>query len=186
MGSNPLQAWIFFRPYFDYCSLSVHYCEDGFLIQMFRLFGVCLSCNWVDLLDLFQSQSSLSLVTLRFALYRYGLLRKDWKIWYVKDVSDYMYCDLCCHVLFTASLHTIIYSAFYDASANYMIASGLERAGFQWTSARFIETLTVAFKNLTEDLFYWEKVSLVSQPSLLPRLSKIEKGKFNHAHMHLK
>ena len=29
-GSNPVQAWIFFRPYFHYCSSSVHYCEDHF------------------------------------------------------------------------------------------------------------------------------------------------------------
>ena len=31
MGSNPVQAWIFFfRPYFHYCSSSAHYCEDHF------------------------------------------------------------------------------------------------------------------------------------------------------------
>ena len=30
MGSNPIQAWIFFRPYFHYCWSSVHYCEDCF------------------------------------------------------------------------------------------------------------------------------------------------------------
>ena len=30
MGSNPVQAWIFFRPYFHYCSSSAHYCEDQF------------------------------------------------------------------------------------------------------------------------------------------------------------
>ena len=35
MGSNPLQAWIFFRPYFHYCSSSVRYCEDRFLIRVF-------------------------------------------------------------------------------------------------------------------------------------------------------
>ena len=33
MGSNPVQAWIFFRPYFHYCSSSVHCCEDCFHIQ---------------------------------------------------------------------------------------------------------------------------------------------------------
>ena len=32
---NPLQAWIFFRPYFHYCSSSVHYCEDRFNIHVF-------------------------------------------------------------------------------------------------------------------------------------------------------
>ena len=31
MDSNPVQAWIFFRPYFHYCSSSVHYCEDRFI-----------------------------------------------------------------------------------------------------------------------------------------------------------
>ena len=30
MGSNPVQAWIFFRPYFHYCLSSAHYCEDHF------------------------------------------------------------------------------------------------------------------------------------------------------------
>ena len=34
MGSNPVQAWIFFfRSYFHYCSSSVHFCEDRFHIQ---------------------------------------------------------------------------------------------------------------------------------------------------------
>ena len=35
MGSNPVQAWISFRPYFHYCSSSVHYCEDLFDIHAF-------------------------------------------------------------------------------------------------------------------------------------------------------
>ena len=33
MGSNPVQAWIFFRPYFHYCLRSVHYYEDRFHIH---------------------------------------------------------------------------------------------------------------------------------------------------------
>ena len=33
MGSNPVQAWIFFRPYFRYCLRSVHYYEDRFHIH---------------------------------------------------------------------------------------------------------------------------------------------------------
>ena len=33
--SDPVQAWIFFRPYFHYCSSSVHYCEDRFHIHVF-------------------------------------------------------------------------------------------------------------------------------------------------------
>ena len=33
MGSNPVQAWIFFRPYFHYCPSSAHYCEDHFHSQ---------------------------------------------------------------------------------------------------------------------------------------------------------
>ena len=35
MGSNPVQAWIFFRPSFHYCLSSVHYCEDRFHIHVF-------------------------------------------------------------------------------------------------------------------------------------------------------
>ena len=34
MGSNPVQAWIFFRPYFHYYSSSVHNCEDRFHIHV--------------------------------------------------------------------------------------------------------------------------------------------------------
>ena len=40
MGSNPVQAWIFFRPYFHYCSSSVHYCKDCFHIQ--KILTLCL------------------------------------------------------------------------------------------------------------------------------------------------
>ena len=32
-GSHLVQPWIFFRPYFHYCSSSAHYCEDRFHIQ---------------------------------------------------------------------------------------------------------------------------------------------------------
>ena len=40
MGSNPIQAWIFFRPYFHYCSSSVHYRKDCFHIQ--KILTLCL------------------------------------------------------------------------------------------------------------------------------------------------
>ena len=33
MGSNPVQAWIFFRPYFYYCSSNVHNSEDRLQIH---------------------------------------------------------------------------------------------------------------------------------------------------------
>ena len=32
---NPAQAWIFFRPSFDYWLSSVHYCEDRFHVHVF-------------------------------------------------------------------------------------------------------------------------------------------------------
>ena len=35
IGSNPIQAWVAFRPYFHYCSSSVHYCKDCFHIHVF-------------------------------------------------------------------------------------------------------------------------------------------------------
>ena len=35
MGSNPVQAWIFFRPSIHYCLSSVHNCEDRFHIHVF-------------------------------------------------------------------------------------------------------------------------------------------------------
>ena len=33
MGSNPVQAWTFFRPSFHYYLSSIHYCEDRFRIH---------------------------------------------------------------------------------------------------------------------------------------------------------
>ena len=44
MGLNLVQAWIFFRPYFHYCSSSVHYCEDHFHIHFFSL--IVVTC-WI-------------------------------------------------------------------------------------------------------------------------------------------
>ena len=35
MGSNPVHVWIFFKPYFHYCSSIVHYCKDRFHIHFF-------------------------------------------------------------------------------------------------------------------------------------------------------
>ena len=35
IGSNPVQAWIFFRSYFHCCLSSVHYCEHHFHIHVF-------------------------------------------------------------------------------------------------------------------------------------------------------
>ena len=42
MSSNPVQAWIFFRPYFHSCSRSCHYCKDHFHIH----FSICSSHKW--------------------------------------------------------------------------------------------------------------------------------------------
>ena len=38
MGSNPVQAEIFFRPYFHYCQSSAHYCEDHFHSRLYSQF----------------------------------------------------------------------------------------------------------------------------------------------------
>ena len=63
MGSNPVQAWIFFRPSFHYCLSSVHYCEDPqfkymtfiylhlFMLPVHTVFLNCLPCSlllWCD------------------------------------------------------------------------------------------------------------------------------------------
>ena len=45
MGSNPVQAWNFFRHYFNYCSSSVHYHKDHFYIQIFLYISVSASIN---------------------------------------------------------------------------------------------------------------------------------------------
>ena len=43
MGSNPVQAWIFFRPYFHYCLSSAYHCEDHFHSQKsFYPYVICL------------------------------------------------------------------------------------------------------------------------------------------------
>ena len=39
MGSNPVQTWIFSRPYFHYCLSSVPYCEDHFHSQESKSFN---------------------------------------------------------------------------------------------------------------------------------------------------
>ena len=36
MGSNPVQAWFFFRPYFHCCLSSVHYCWECFQINFLK------------------------------------------------------------------------------------------------------------------------------------------------------
>ena len=38
MGSNPVQAWIFFRPYFHYYLSSAHYIEDRFHSRLYPQF----------------------------------------------------------------------------------------------------------------------------------------------------
>ena len=38
MGSNPVQAGIFFRFYFHYCLSSAHYCEDHFHSRLYPQF----------------------------------------------------------------------------------------------------------------------------------------------------
>ena len=45
MGSNPVQAWIFFRPYFHYCLSSANYCEDHFH-SVFVYVGKMLQRIW--------------------------------------------------------------------------------------------------------------------------------------------
>ena len=61
MGSNPVQAWIFSRPYFRYCSSSVYYCEDPSHIHgtnIVHKYGVCdrvfirEDWNWVKRVSL--------------------------------------------------------------------------------------------------------------------------------------
>ena len=53
MGSNPVQAWIFFRLYFHYCSSNVHYCEDRF-----HLFTVAQKGVIIHVIPLFLCISS--------------------------------------------------------------------------------------------------------------------------------
>ena len=50
IGSNPVQGWIFFRPYFYYCLSSVHYCQDRFHIHFtfcYRAF-VCFAFSFLS------------------------------------------------------------------------------------------------------------------------------------------
>ena len=35
---RPVQAWIFFRPYFHHCLSSAHYCEDHFHSRLYLQF----------------------------------------------------------------------------------------------------------------------------------------------------
>ena len=74
MGSNPVQAWIFFRPSFHYYLSSVHYCEDRFHIQS----GLCLNAEFNLEIDLSRLHN-----------YSYIYLNKVYRKW--KHV-------VCCHV----------------------------------------------------------------------------------------
>ena len=60
MSSNPVQAWFFFRPYFQYCFSSVHYCEHRFHIQ----------CLWSS--DYLSGHGSLGMGLGRLMLYFNG------------------------------------------------------------------------------------------------------------------
>ena len=44
-NANPVQAWIFFRPYFHYCSNSVYYFEDNFHLNDQYIQQALLYCD---------------------------------------------------------------------------------------------------------------------------------------------
>ena len=60
-GSNPVQAWIFFRPYFHYCPSIVHYCED--LFHEFHIFTVVYSSLYGLIWNQHNDQLSVGLLT---------------------------------------------------------------------------------------------------------------------------
>ena len=49
MGSNPVQAWIFFRPYFHYCLSSAHNCEDHFHSRQYLLLHSIFQASFIEL-----------------------------------------------------------------------------------------------------------------------------------------
>ena len=56
LGSNPIQAWIFFH----YCSSSVHYCKDQILTVRIIFFILSICSNSGGLLSPFNSQDLIS------------------------------------------------------------------------------------------------------------------------------
>ena len=72
MGSNPVQAWFFFRPYFCCCSSSVHYCKDRFHIHVF----ICSPHIWFSYIH---SQVSI------FSILFYKHFLKSWQGEFVRN-----------------------------------------------------------------------------------------------------
>ena len=128
MGSNPVQAWIFFRPSFHYYLSSVHYSEDHFHIHVFsrswniwlpyihnRLF-VCLSVNRSIYPSVYLSMCLSIVLSICLSIYL-SICRSFYIYIYL---SIYLSIDLsvCLYIYLSVclSVHLSIYLSIYHLS----------------------------------------------------------------------
>ena len=121
MGSNSVQAWIFFRPSFRYYLSSVHYSEDRFHIHVFsrswniwlpyihnRLF-VCLSVNRSIYPSVYLSMCLSIVLSISLSIYL-SICRSFYISIYL---SIYLSIDLSVCLYIYLSIHLSIYLAIY-------------------------------------------------------------------------
>ena len=121
MGSNSVQAWIFFRPSFRYYLSSVHYSEDRFHIHVFsrswniwlpyihnRLF-VCLSVNRSICPSVYLSMCLSIVLSISLSIYL-SICRSFYISIYL---SIYLSIDLSFCLYIYLSIHLSIYLAIY-------------------------------------------------------------------------
>ena len=127
MGSNSVQAWIFFRPSFRYYLSSVHYSEDRFHIHVFsrswniwlpyihnRLF-VCLSVNRSICLSVYVSLNRSIYQSIYISIYLSIVL-------YI-HLSVYLPFDRPIGLSIYLSVHTSIYLSGYISISLYICLS---------------------------------------------------------------
>ena len=117
MGSNPIQAWIFFRLSSHYCLSSVHYSEDRFHIHVFsrswniwlpyihnRLF-VCLSVNRSIYPSVYLSMCLSIVLSICLSIYL-SICRSFY-------ISIYLFIDLSIYLSFHLSICPYVYLYIY-------------------------------------------------------------------------
>ena len=95
MGSNPVQAWIFFRPYFHYCLSSAHYCEDHFHSHCLKRMEFSQSPNDAHIYFAWKVN-----MHIKFAHFGRSLI-KQWKVCYSNILK---YLLLLYHFLFVKEI----------------------------------------------------------------------------------
>ena len=145
IGSNPVQAWIFFRPYFHYCSSSVHYWEDYFHIHIFiHSSNIWLSCIHSRLLSIVWGKKSPWKKLISVQRWRFGRARIEaitslnfFLLMYCPDFSQkeglqIVYCQSQVFHFSFLGLRPV-WLIRLDTLLSQGISSPRSRNGYQWT-----------------------------------------------------